>query len=710
MVKITEIIDQSWGKIAPFWPLKNLVAVNPLQGFEDMPIEKAYIQASAYFQQKSLPGMMHRVNRETIKWAQLFFDQGQAVIAMPYRSQGFYKAWKKCSTYENKYNADQKKWIRILPESAEGMIEQTLLDLHIADQDKVEFLTLLLTTLPGWAAHVRYCADWSPKKDPKILGHYLAVRLAHFYLGGGKAEKLIEWYQDGYKKAQNHLSPWKKIEETESAYQALLLEKLSVQKKDLKEAFAAQFVFCIDVRSEALRRALEKIGNYQTIGCAGFFGLPLSFEDGVTKESYSSCPVFVKPKQTVKKWGFFYNQNDHGVGYSFIQKPVAQIIQAGVGWLGKATGLWMLTRAFMPVIANSIKKELIHAVSYKSWMKFAADAIPFSEQCIYAENALRMMSLLKNFAPVVVLCGHGATVCNNTYATLFDCGSCGGHHGGNNAFILATILNRAEIREYLFSKNIVIPSSTYFIAAEHRTTTDQIEWYDFLKGDDRLKEKIEQLKKDAEKAGKQVSVDRSQALGFKGTENACVEYRKMVSVDWSQTRPEWALARNASFIIAPRYLTKNIDCEGRAFLHSYDYQEDLEGKILATILSGPLRVAKWINTQYLFSALDSVAYGSGSMVTQNIVSKIGVMQGMGSDLMHGLPLQMMFKDDGTLYYDLQRLTVIIYAPRDFIMRVLQKEIVIQKLFMNGWMHCVCIETNSSTFFILSSEGVWKSLK
>ena len=34
-------IEQSWSKISPYWPLKNLIAVNPLRGFEDLHFDEA---------------------------------------------------------------------------------------------------------------------------------------------------------------------------------------------------------------------------------------------------------------------------------------------------------------------------------------------------------------------------------------------------------------------------------------------------------------------------------------------------------------------------------------------------------------------------------------------------------------------------------------------------------------------------------------------
>jgi len=60
-----------------------------------------------------------------------------------------------------------------------------------------------------------------------------------------------------------------------------------------------QALFCIDTRSERMRRHLESVGDYQTFGIAGFFGIPVSFmELGKGSQSHL-CPVLLTPKNLV---------------------------------------------------------------------------------------------------------------------------------------------------------------------------------------------------------------------------------------------------------------------------------------------------------------------------------------------------------------------------------------------------------------------------
>ncbi len=79
-----------------------------------------------------------------------------------------------------------------------------------------------------------------------------------------------------------------------------LLEKISFAAvPERKKRPFAQALFCIDTRSERIRRHLESVGDYQTFGIAGFFGVPFSFmELGKGSETHL-CPILLTPKNLV---------------------------------------------------------------------------------------------------------------------------------------------------------------------------------------------------------------------------------------------------------------------------------------------------------------------------------------------------------------------------------------------------------------------------
>lgn len=718
-------ISGSWSRIAPFWPLKNLIAVNPLAGFEHLPFHEALVQGTAYFQQQDMPAGMQLVNRESIKWLQAFFDQGQASISMPLRTRGLLKSTLQLFRFDqrlHKNDPDKIRFLENLPHTPRAVIAESLFYLGISEADQETFLTLVLTTLPGWAAHVQYRTSWADAADeqdphPVTKAQYLAFRLVLTCLLWPGAADLLRWHRNkSAQQSEPAILP--SIIQNERNYQQQLVKQVqAVQAPISKSQPAAQLVFCIDVRSEPFRRALETQGHYETYGFAGFFGLPVTIQNPVTDQSYASCPVLLKPAYTVQELpgaSVEASRKAHKNLQGF--KKLYQSLKYNfttpfslVEIMGWASGAWMGIRTLFPKTASTLQTGIQQAIAPAYPLQPVLDSIPLPQQVAFGAGALKMMGLTQDFAPLVIFCGHGSATENNAYATALDCGACGGRHGAPNARILAAILNSENVRKELEQQDLFIPADTLFLAGEHITTTDEV----LLFPDSvppALAAPLQTLQQDLEKARKLNSLWRSREMGLPATLQNAAALTELRAKDWAEVRPEWGLAGNAAFIVAPRWLTKDINLAGRSFLHSYEWEKDRDGAALTTILTAPMVVAQWINAQYFFSTLDNTAFGAGSKVTKNITGKIGSMQGNASDLMHGLPLQSVYRSDSSPYHSLQRLTVLVHAPKTNIERIIQAQEILQRLFGNAWVHLLCYDPTDQQFYQLSQDLIFTPYK
>ena len=84
------------------------------------------------------------------------------------------------------------------------------------------------------------------------------------------------------------------------------------------------------------------------------------------------------------------------------------------------------------------------------------------------------------------------------------------------------------------------------------------------------------------------------------------------------------------------------------------------------------------------------------------------MQGNASDLMHGLPLQSVLKSDDEPYHETLRLLVVVCAPRAYLDRVIQQQEILQKLFGNEWVHLVCREPETESYYQLNTDLSWSN--
>lgn len=332
-----------------------------------------------------------------------------------------------------------------------------------------------------------------------------------------------------------------------------------------------------------------------------------------------------------------------------------------------------------------------------------------NEQAYYVETALRIIGFTTGFARLVLICAHGSESENNPYESALDCGACGGNHGISNARAFAAMANKPLVRQLLAQKDILIPPDTHFLPGQHNTTTDEVELDDLEDVPATHRKDLQRLQHDLEEAGRRNSQERLSRLPDEsGTPSLTksISLAKRRSWDWSQVRPEWGLSRHSTFIIGRRLLTRGLNLEGRAFLHSYDYLQDPTGKYLEIIMTAPLIVGNWINMEHYFSTVDPEVYGAGSKVYHNVVGRIGVMSGSQSDLRIGLPLQTVY-DGPKPYHEPMRLFAIIEAPLERISLIISRQNLLQKLIGNQWINLVALDPVTMEFFLYDSSEEWR---
>ncbi len=365
-----------------------------------------------------------------------------------------------------------------------------------------------------------------------------------------------------------------------------------------------------------------------------------------------------------------------GAAFSFVEA-------LGAGYLGKLGG-WLWPR-------EQARDSGDHAglpARYRPVCRPMLSGLSLEERAALAARVLKALGLARGAAPLVMLVGHGSQSANNAQAAALDCGACCGQTGEVNARALALLLNDAEVRTALPALGIALPEATCFVAALHNTTTDEIEGFDLDLLPPEARARWERWQPVFSAAGDRVRRERAPSLGLDARAAAgdLLSALRRRANDGAQTRPEWGLAGNAAFVIAPRSRTRDAELGGRAFLHDYDPAQDTDGSLLELLMTAPMLVTHWINWQYHASTCDPERLGSGNKLLHNVVGgHIGVFEGNGGDLRIGLSRQSLHDGQRWVHEPL-RLTVVIDAPAAAIEAVIGKHSVLQQLLDHGWLH------------------------
>ncbi|MBF0427403.1 MAG: DUF2309 domain-containing protein [Magnetococcales bacterium] len=495
---------------------------------------------------------------------------------------------------------------------------------------------------------------------------------------------------------------------------------------------SSQVIFCMDDREEGIRRHLEEqTPSIETLGAAGFFGVPVRWK-GVDDASESLlCPVVVTPSHVIHerptpgtelqlashhrwlemgKWGreLLFRKSHRGLLVpallSMIVAPLVLLALFGKGMLPRLWGR----------LLGRMGQWIDGPVSTTVTLTAANDGTPATptqprvgftdeEQSVRVAGFLRTIGLVNGFAPVVAILGHGGSSQNNPHLSAYDCGACSGRHGGPNARLFAAMANRNEVRSRLAEMGIPIPADTWFIGGEHDTGNEKITWFDEDFVPDYAKGALLALTGQLDAARQSSAHERARRLASapKGDSPArALAHMEGRGLDFSQARPELGHATNAVALIGRRATTRGVFFDRRMFLISYDPTIDPEGTIVEAILLAAGPVGAGISLEYYFSTVDNDRFGCGSKVVHNITGLFGVMEGTGSDLRTGLPQQMIE------IHEAMRLLVVVEQRPPILTAIYQRQPEIRELVGNGWIVLASLDPDNGEIHLFQPESGW----
>lgn len=595
--------------------------------------------------------------------------------------------------------AGLKERFAALPDQSEhvfALMHQALFAKEDQHAVFVDYCYALLLDVHGWASWLAYGAwqDAFANKDNTLLPQLLAIRMAWDWVllqQNAAAHHIQHQFElqtsqfasleQSWHAQQQWLWVWQRALEYsyQQPLQAQLLRATAQKPTDLQ----LQAIFCIDVRSEPMRRALEaQSEQIQTMGFAGFFGLPIEYS--VAGSSYTRPQLPGLLKASIRAEQKAAPSPQRAVAEQLngqVASKQAEDAAAATFGLVEAKGLYRAVSLVKKTFFPSKAAHCINQIDLDGPWQLSRNGqlLTDIELAGLAAGILRAMGLTTCFAPVVLLVGHGSSSTNNPHAAGLDCGACGGQTGEVNVKVLAQVLNTPAVRHELSLLGIEIPAQTQFVAALHNTATDQLVCFG-LEGQPAWLKQLQAATVYAQK-------ERAFSVGIE-TQDPVARARlfEQRTSDWAQIRPEWGLANNASFIVAPRRLTRSLNLAGRSFLHDYQWQHDSEFGVLELIMTAPMVVTNWINLQYYASVTDNLKYGSGNKLLHNVVGgNCGVFEGNGGDLRVGLSMQSIHDGQDWRHHPL-RLSVYIAAPREAMSDIIAKHQAVADLINNQWLY------------------------
>jgi uncharacterized protein YbcC (UPF0753/DUF2309 family) len=489
---------------------------------------------------------------------------------------------------------------------------------------------------------------------------------------------------------------------------------------------AFQIACCLDEREESFRRHLEEIApDCETFGVAGFFAVAMYYRGAAEAHFVPLCPIVIRPQHWVVEEAGDSGNGSHQRRAKARWALGAASHQLHVGSRSFTFGA-LLTAAFgalatVPLVARVLFPRLTARVRRSADLLFrppegtlletersAESAGPepgrhgysLDEMTNLVERLLREMGLLRGFARLVLIVGHGSNSLNNPHNSAYNCGACGGNAGGPNARAFSQIANDPRVRSALQQRGIDIPDSTIFVGGYHNTCNDEVSWFDLERLPPSHQVEFDRAKSSVDEACLRNAHERCRRFVSAPLDMPFAAAKRHVearSEDLAQVRPECGHATNAITFVGRRNRTRGLYMDRRTFLTSYDPTlDDAACSILIRVLSAAVPVCAGINLEYYFSYVDPTGYGCGTKLPHNVASLLGVMDGAGSDLRTGLPWQMV-----EIHEPVRSLFVIETTPEKMT-AIMDKNPGIGQICRNGWVQLATLDPESNQIHVFQN--------